>query len=252
MGAFREVVRDLQLKELNLRGRKFTWTNDRTQTRIDRAFFSAGWDIMFPNVFLQALSSSVSDHCSLLIAGSSTVVKFRGFRFEAFWPRLPGYQEVVQGAWSRSVQVFNPYLRLHIKLQRTGKALRSWARAIIGNNKVLLHAARMLIGILDVVQDFRVLSPEEILLKRDLKARLLGLTAVEKLRAKQRSRLSSIRAAEANEKLFYLQANGRRRKNNISYLESGGLLLSGMRKRKRSSFNTLRLTLGHPYREILP
>jgi hypothetical protein len=30
MGAFREVVRVLALKELNLRGRKFTWSNNHT------------------------------------------------------------------------------------------------------------------------------------------------------------------------------------------------------------------------------
>jgi hypothetical protein len=57
MGAFREVVRDLALKELNLRGRKFTWSNNHTQTRIDRAFCTTGWDLMMPNVILQALSS---------------------------------------------------------------------------------------------------------------------------------------------------------------------------------------------------
>jgi hypothetical protein len=34
MGAFRDLIRDLELKELNLRGRKFTWSNDHTQTRI--------------------------------------------------------------------------------------------------------------------------------------------------------------------------------------------------------------------------
>jgi hypothetical protein len=42
--------------------------------------------------------------------------------------------------------------------------------------------------------------------------------AVEKLRAKQSSRLVNIRAAEANQKLFFLQANGRRRKNAIHSL----------------------------------
>jgi hypothetical protein len=70
-----------------------------------------------------------------------------------------------------------------------------------------------------VVQDFRVLSQLEIDLKRDLKSRLLGLAAVEKLRAKQKSRLFSIRAVEANKKLFYLQANGQRRKNTIHSLQ---------------------------------
>lgn len=52
MGAFRQVVRDLSLKELNLRGHKFTWSNDHTQPRIDRAFCTAAWDLMLPNVFL--------------------------------------------------------------------------------------------------------------------------------------------------------------------------------------------------------
>ena len=40
MGAFRTVLNDLELKELPLKGRKYTWTNSRTHTRIDRAFCS--------------------------------------------------------------------------------------------------------------------------------------------------------------------------------------------------------------------
>jgi hypothetical protein len=103
-------------------------------------------------------------------------------------------------------------------LQRTGKALRAWSRKLIGNNKVL--CTTQLIGVLDVVQDFRQLSASELSLKRDLKARLLGMTTVEKLRVKQKSKLVAIRGANANEKLFYLHANNRRRKNNTQSLET--------------------------------
>lgn len=232
MGAFRDVISDLELKELNLRGWKYTWTNDRTHTRIDRAFCSVAWDLMIPAISLQALSSRVSDHCPLLIAGNTTVHKFRGFRFESFWPKLQGYQETVVAAWEKPMQITNPFLRLHTKLQRVGKAIRTWARSKIGHNKLLLRATSQLIGILDVVQDFRQLSEQEILLKRDLKARFLGLTAVEKLRAKQKSRLTQIRAAEANSKLFYLQANGRKRKNTIHALHKadGGVCYSQTEK----------------------
>jgi hypothetical protein len=92
---------------------------------------------------------------------------------------------------------------------------------MIGNNKLLLCAAKMLIGILDVVQDFRQLSDQEISLKRDLKVKFLGTTAVEKLRAKQSARLTAIKAAETSSKLFYMQANGRRRKNFIQSIKSG-------------------------------
>jgi hypothetical protein len=108
-----------------------------------------------------------------------------------------------------------------------------------------------MIGILDVIQDYRVLSPLEVQLKRDLKIRFLGMTAIEKLRARQRSRLVSIRAAEANEKLFYMQANGRRRKNTFSPC----LLIQGwpfhMRIRLKLFFRILAHTLAGRRRGML-
>jgi len=165
MGIFRSWVNDLEIKELSLRGRRFTWSNDVTQTRIDRAFCTSEWDMMLPGCSLQALSSSVSDHCPLLLVGKHNVARFLGFRFEVFWPKVQGYNEVVQLAWGQDLSVVNPFLRLHTKLQRTGKALRKWSRAKIGNVRLLLCAAKQLIGILDVVQEFRQLSEQEVALK---------------------------------------------------------------------------------------
>lgn len=246
MGAFRDAVRDLELKELNLRGRKYTWSNERTHTRIDRAFCSSEWDLMMPNVSLQALSSRVSDHCPLLIAGSDTVKRYRGFRFESFWPKLQGYHEVVAAAWTKPVQATNPYLRLHIKLQRTSKALRAWAKGMIGHNKLLLRAASQLIAIFDVVQEFRQLSDQEIAFKRDLKVRFLGMTAVEKLRAKQKSRLNFIAAEEASSKLFYLQANGRRRKNTIHSLQTTEGTCYSHNSKAQEVFNHFSTHFGRP------
>jgi exonuclease III len=100
MGEFRSVVNDLQLKEMNLRGRKFTWSNDTTQTRIDRAFCTVTWDLMSPSSTLQAISSLASDHCPLLLVGGLSVRKYEGFRFESFWPSLERYNEVVSTAWN--------------------------------------------------------------------------------------------------------------------------------------------------------
>jgi hypothetical protein len=212
MGSFRNLVNDLELKELSLQGRRFAWSNNSTQTWIDRAFCTTEWELMLPNYLLHAISSVVSDHSPLLLVGSATGKRYRGFRFEVFWPKLNGYAEVVKEAWEKDLQVHNPFLRLHIKLQRTAKALRQWARSKIGNNKLLLCVANKLIGILDVVQELRPLSVQEIQLRKDLKLRFLGMTAIEKLRAKQRARLSHIRAADAHSKLFFMYANGKKRK----------------------------------------
>ena len=201
---------------------------------------------MKPNVFLQALSSRVADYCPLFIAGHATVKKHRGFRFEVFWPRLQGYHEVISEAWNKELHVVNPYLRLHTKMERTSKALRKWARSMIGNNRVLMCAARMLIGILDVVQDFRQLSEQEIRLKRDLKVKFLGMTAVEKLGAKQAARLTTINAAETSSKLFYLQANGRRRKNFIQSIHVGTEIFSSHESKTDAIFNHYSSLFGHP------
>jgi hypothetical protein len=85
-----------------------------------------------------------------------------------------------------------------------------WSRPKFGNVKLILCATKQLIAIVDVVQDFMQLSLEEIHIKRDLKARYLGLTIIAKLKAKQSSKLTNIRAFKANSN-FFLQANGRKR-----------------------------------------
>ena len=74
MAEFRNTVNFLQMKELSLRGRRFTWSNDTTQTHIDRVFCSVIWDLMLPTASLQALSSATSDHSPLLITGGFTGV----------------------------------------------------------------------------------------------------------------------------------------------------------------------------------
>ena len=84
MGEFRRVVDDMELKELKLQGRRFTWSNDSTQTRIDRAFCTTEWDLMLQDCSLQAMSSLVSDHCPLLLVGNTIAKKYCGFRFEVF------------------------------------------------------------------------------------------------------------------------------------------------------------------------
>ena len=246
MCAFRDAIQELELRELNLRGRKITWSNDSTQIRIDRAFCTAEWDIMMPGCMLQVLSSLVSDHAPLLLSGTCAVQSYRGIKFETFWPRLQGFSQVVGQAWQRPLALQNPFLRLHTKLQRTGKKLKDWAKSKIGNIKLLMYAARQLIGILDVVQEFRQLSEEEIQLKRDLKIRFLGMAAVEKLRCKQASRLTSIRAAEANSKLFYLQAKGRKRKNFISELQEDDRILRSHGVKEGCLLNHFNRPFGSP------
>jgi hypothetical protein len=58
MKRFRQVIDANQLMELDLQGRKFTWSNGQdnpTFTRIDGFFGTPEWHTLFPNVNLQPL-----------------------------------------------------------------------------------------------------------------------------------------------------------------------------------------------------
>lgn len=70
MGAFRNAVNEMELKEIKLQGKKFTWTSNRTHTRIDRAFCTADWEAMLPTCMMKADSFVASDHCPLIVVGA--------------------------------------------------------------------------------------------------------------------------------------------------------------------------------------
>jgi hypothetical protein len=65
MGQFHRFLNDALLKEINLQGRLFTWSTERTHPtleRIDRAFISNEYGGMFLNNEMHLLASICSDH----------------------------------------------------------------------------------------------------------------------------------------------------------------------------------------------
>jgi exonuclease III len=85
MGAFRAAINHLQLKEIKLNGRRFTWSNQQdnpTLTRIDKFLCTPEWELIFPACFLHSLPSLMSDHTPLLLQGELDHHHNTSFRFE--------------------------------------------------------------------------------------------------------------------------------------------------------------------------
>jgi endonuclease/exonuclease/phosphatase family metal-dependent hydrolase len=87
IGKFRAARDFLELKDMRMDGRRFTWSNaqaDPVLTKIDHVFFSAEWDAAFPNAYLQAITSACSDHAPLFLQGNVASQRKPSFKFEEF------------------------------------------------------------------------------------------------------------------------------------------------------------------------
>uniref|UniRef100_A0A453DFS4 Endonuclease/exonuclease/phosphatase domain-containing protein n=1 Tax=Aegilops tauschii subsp. strangulata TaxID=200361 RepID=A0A453DFS4_AEGTS len=197
---FRATLTSCELKEIHLQNRRFTWSNERanpTLSKLDSFFCNADWDTTFNDHVLHALSSSLSDHCPLLLADDKGPRRPKTFKFENFWTSMPGFSEVVQKAWVEPVEHTEPHIILFHKPKKTAMRLSQWSRGLFSKAKVHLHAALLVILRLDIAQERRLLSPEELDLRARLKRRVISLAVLEKARKKQCARIANIKEGDA-------------------------------------------------------
>jgi hypothetical protein len=131
---------------------------------------------------------------------------------------MDGFQELVQDIWNKPVASTQPLKRLHVKLSRVAKGIRRWRKEKIGDLRLQLALVKEILLQLEAAQEHRALTQEELQLSHRLKARSLGLAAVEKSRIRQKSRLTNIKYGDANTKLFHIRASSRARNNYIPCL----------------------------------
>jgi hypothetical protein len=165
MGRFTSALNFMEVKEIELIGRCFTWSNNQsvpTLSQIDRAFCTPLWENGHSQPIVQALSSSASDHYPILLMPLSTPPSKPKFRFETYWVNMPGFYNCVQDAWSEYVSPnYNPLKVLHVKLSRTSKALRAWSKHLILQEKIAMAVCREVVGQLEVAQKIRSLTAKE-------------------------------------------------------------------------------------------
>src|SRR6266540_5586713 len=130
---FNAIIEMLNLKEIEMRGRKFTWTNYAgipTYEKLDRILVSTEWELKFPLVTVQALSREISDHTPLFL--SSGNASHRGnsrlFKFELGWICKDGFFEMVRDIWISEFRGKTPLERWQNKIRRVRRFLRGWAK----------------------------------------------------------------------------------------------------------------------------
>lgn len=212
-------------------GRRYTWSNEcstPTLVHLDRVFSTMDWEAIYPNCMLHSMTVGISDHCPLLLGLNAYQQGKCHFHFEAFWPHLPGFKEMVQQAWAACPGRANrgPLERLADKFQHLTRCMQSWSQKQIGNVRAQLDQAMELLHRLEIARDIRGLNQQEEWLCKKLKLHSLALAYFQRTIARVRARVDWLSEGDANTSFFHAHARYRKRKNFIATLQDGERLVT--------------------------
>lgn len=103
--AFNETLQDLNMSEINLLDRLYTWSNKQTfpiLARLDRVFTNNELNSAFPLTQLSSLPKPTSDHTPLLLSLSTNLPKPNHFSLENHWLKHPTFLQTVLPSWQQA------------------------------------------------------------------------------------------------------------------------------------------------------
>jgi exonuclease III len=134
---FNEVISNLGLVDIPLKGRKYTWSNMRDSPllqRLDWFFTSVAWSTTFPNTMALPLAMTTSDHIPCVISIKTSIPKSVIFRFENRWLQHPDSLATVEHTWSQSIYYADAVKRITAKFKILRKEMKKWSNSISSIN----------------------------------------------------------------------------------------------------------------------
>jgi hypothetical protein len=102
---FNSCIQYLDLEEIPLKGRAYTWSNMQDPPllkKLDWVFTSVCWTTLFPNTVALPLAKLSSDHTPIKIQIGTSIPRAHIFRFEEYWLDFDGFKEVVEKNWQHT------------------------------------------------------------------------------------------------------------------------------------------------------
>lgn len=222
MADFNDVIRDLQLADPPLSGRRFTWTNDRhipSSAKLDRFLLSPEWEDKFPLSLAQVLPRPLSDHSPILLNTSVPTNNSKPFKFEKMWLTHDTLDKDIKSFWeSKPFTHIRLGLRILKKLKELRRFLKRWAKDNFGNVITEKKDHLQNIQFLDAIRDSRPLTVDEESSRRAYLIKLERCQRSEEMMWAQRSKAKWLKEGDSNSAYFHRMATQRKRTNHISFI----------------------------------
>ncbi|XP_016178574.1 uncharacterized protein LOC107621041 [Arachis ipaensis] len=96
---FRAWINDMELVDLTLNDRKYTWFRGQSCSRIDRCLVSLEWLDAYLDTRLRGRPRGLSDHCPLIVEDRRIVQDKRPFRSLDSWFTHEGFLRMLKEEW---------------------------------------------------------------------------------------------------------------------------------------------------------
>ncbi|XP_019261589.1 PREDICTED: uncharacterized protein LOC109239475 [Nicotiana attenuata] len=206
---FKEYMNDTGMNELQYVGRNYTWTNNHTYSRIDRALVNASWMMTMPNLKVQVLEPLVSDHSPLkLMITQVQGKKNRPFRFFDCIADHPQFTQQVELAWKER-GTRGKMQAVWDNLKKTKEVIKEINIQHFKGVDERIEETRKELQIVQEEMSYRLQNIELIDKEKALKCELEKWVMIEESIYKQRSRVQWQKLGDSNSAYFFAQMKNR-------------------------------------------
>jgi len=221
MADFSKWIEDLELHDPILIGGKYTWVrglNHQSNARLDRFLYSTEWEESFKNIRQRIMPRVTSDHNPILLECGDWEKRNSYFKFENWWLKVEGFNELVQEWWNGFTVVGCPDYKLCTKLKLLKQKLKDWSRNTFSEMTNRKNNLLEELVVLDRAQEDRELSEEELMVRATILVELEVLANHDEERWRQKSRALWLKEGDKNTRFFQRLATAHRRYNTIDRL----------------------------------
>ncbi|XP_016173884.1 uncharacterized protein LOC107616439 [Arachis ipaensis] len=210
----------MQLMDLPLTDRKFTWFRGQSCSRIDRVLVNIEWAEEFPDLRLKGGPRGLSDHCLLIVEATRVREGPQPFRSLDAWFTHEDFLRMVKNEWRGLGDA-----QFMSKLKALMIPLRQWHRNNFGNMDNKLRRFEEEIGRLDNMVSDGVYNGTTEARRKALVSFCEKWYVRKEIHWKQMSRSKHARNMDKNTRYFHNIASARRRNNRIDALMIHGRLV---------------------------
>lgn len=208
------VIESLDLIDLELGNRMFTWSNDHEDPlfqKLVRCLMSIDWEEMFPLVSVCALVRELSDHTPLLVDTGSGGFVAASFKFELCWLLRPELEVLVREVWTIDASNLSSLDAWQFRLRLLRRRLKGWNRNVEGLYKKEKKEILAQIDLIDRFSETFGLTAPDWEFRGFLKYRLKEIDKENDVKWWQRAKEQELLFGDGNTKFFMAKASGRRR-----------------------------------------